>query len=125
LRCKPRQHPESGIEHLTFLRNQKQENVVIKSVRDHPRVVNERDILKRFQIRTSYLRPLIDEIEEPYSPVTIALRYLGSNLLDASIAKTLNRRELKHVSRCILEALETLHEDGYVHTGISKLWASI
>jgi serine/threonine protein kinase len=93
---------------------------VIKSVRDHPRVKNERDILKRFQSRTSFLRPLVDEIEEPYSPVTIALRYLESDLLAASISKTLNRKELKHASRYILEALKTLHEDGYVHAGISR-----
>jgi hypothetical protein len=29
----------------------------------------------------------------------------------------LNRRELKYVSRCVLEATKTLHEDGFVHTG--------
>lgn len=91
---------------------------MIKSVRDHPRVENERDVLKRFQHRTPYLRPLIDEIDEPSAPVTIALRYLQGDLFAASIARTLNRRELKHVSRCVLEALQTLHEDGYVHTGI-------
>lgn len=26
-------------------------------------------------------------------------------------------KELKHVSRCVLEALATLHDDGYVRTG--------
>jgi hypothetical protein len=98
LRCKPRQHPESGIERLTFLRNQKQENVVIKSIQDHPRIENERDALKRFQSHTPYLRPLVDEIEEPRSPNTIALRYLQIDPLDTSIAKILNRKELKHVS---------------------------
>jgi serine/threonine protein kinase len=95
-----------------------QELVVIKSVQDHPRVENERNVLKRFQYRTPYLRPLIDEIDEPSVPVTIALKYLQGDLLDASVAKTLNRRELKYVSRCVLEAMKTLHEDGFVHTGI-------
>lgn len=65
-----------------------------------------------------YLRPLIDEIDDPSVPVTIALKYLQRDLLDASVGKTLNRRELKYVSRCVLEALKTLHEDGFVHTGI-------
>jgi serine/threonine protein kinase len=91
---------------------------VIKSVLDHPRVENERDVLRRFQHRTPYLRPLIDEINDASFPVIIALRYLQANLLDASVARTLNRRELKHVSRCVLEAIKTLHEDGFVHTGI-------
>ena len=90
---------------------------MIKSVLDHPRVENERDVLKRFQHRTPYLRPLIDEIDEPTFPVTIALRYLQGDLLEASVARTLNRREVRHVSRCVLEALKTLHEDGFVHTG--------
>jgi serine/threonine protein kinase len=90
---------------------------MIKSVLDHPRVENERDVLKRFQRRTPYLRPLIDEIDEQTFPVTIALKYLQGDLLEASIARTLNRRELKHISRCVLEALKTLHEDGFVHTG--------
>jgi serine/threonine protein kinase len=80
-------------------------------------VENERDVLKSFQDRTPYLRPLIDEIEEPSDPPTIVLKYLEDHLLNASIKKTLNRKELKYVSRRILEALKVLHEDGYVHTG--------
>jgi serine/threonine protein kinase len=92
--------------------------VVIKSVQDHPRVEKERNVLQRFQHRTLYLRPLIDEINEPSVPVTIVLKHLQGDLLDASVAKALNRRELKYVSRCILEALKALHEDGFVHTGI-------
>ncbi|KAH7391169.1 STE/STE20 protein kinase [Phaeosphaeria sp. MPI-PUGE-AT-0046c] len=98
--------------------NHLQELVVIKSVQDHPRVENERDVLKRFQHRTPYLRPLIDEIDESRAPVTIALRHLQGDLLAASIERTLNRRELKYVSRCVLEALQTLHEDGFVHTDV-------
>lgn len=95
-----------------------QETVVIKSVRDHPRVENERDVLKRFQHRTRYLRPLVDEIDDPSAPVTIALRYLEGDLLRESIRKPLNREEIKHVSRHILEALKTLHDDGFVHTDV-------
>jgi serine/threonine protein kinase len=80
-------------------------------------VENERDVLKRFQNQTPYLRPLIDEIEEPSDPPTIVLKHLEDHLLNASIKKTLNRKELKYVSRRILEALKVLHEDGYVHSG--------
>ena len=100
-------------------RNQAEETVVIKGVQGHPRVENERDVLISFQDRTPYLRPLIDEIEEPPDPPTIVLKYLEDNLLNASIKKTLNRKELKYVSRRILEALKVLHEDCYVHTGKS------
>jgi hypothetical protein len=71
-------------------------------------VENERDVLKRFKDRTPYLRPLIDEIEEPSDPSTIVLKYLEDHLLKASIKNTLNRKELKYVSRRILEALKVL-----------------
>ena len=78
---------------------------------------NERDVLRRFQHRSPSLRPLIDEIEEPSDPPAIVLRYLDDHLLNASIKKPLNREELKYVSRRILEALNVLHNDGFVHTG--------
>ncbi|KAF2832812.1 putative serine/threonine protein kinase [Ophiobolus disseminans] len=105
-------------ENVWFAMNQAQQTVVVKSVRDHPRIANERDVLRRFQHRTPYLRPLIDEIDESSAPVTIALKYLHTDLLDASVKRTLNRKELKHVSRCVLEALKVLHEDGFVHTDV-------
>jgi len=61
-------------------------------------------------------------LDVPLDPSTIALKYLEDHLLNASIKKTLNRKELKYVSRCILEALKVLHEDGYVHTGKRFIW---
>ena len=99
--------------------------MVIKSVQDHPRVENERNVLKRFQRCTPFLRPLIYEIDEPSILVTIALKYLQGDLLDASVSRTLNKRELKHVSQCVLEAIKTLHEDGFVHTGIMLPWIRV
>ncbi|XMA12056.1 hypothetical protein WAI453_004847 [Rhynchosporium graminicola] len=68
--------------------------------------------------RTPYLRPVIDEIEEPSDPPTIVLKYLHDHLLNASIEKTLNRQELKFISRRILEALKVLHDETYVHTDV-------
>jgi tRNA A-37 threonylcarbamoyl transferase component Bud32 len=68
---------------------------------------------------------MIDEIDEPETPVTIALRHLDDDLLKASIKKTLNRRELKYVSRRVLEALSVLHEDGYVHTGRARATSNL
>lgn len=91
--------------------------MVAKSVSGHPRVENERDVLKRFQSRSTYIRPLIDEIQDPAEP-PIVLRYLEEDLLDASIRKTLNRKEIKYVARGVLEALNVVHEDGYVHTDV-------
>jgi serine/threonine protein kinase len=106
------------VRNLLLSRSQKNEQqVVIKSVRGHFRVENERDILRRFQGRTPYLRPLIDEIKEPSEPITIVLKYLDDNLQNASNKRTLSRKELKYVSKRILEALSTLHEDGFMHTG--------
>ncbi|POS78968.1 serine/threonine protein kinase [Diaporthe helianthi] len=99
-------------------RDQGKEIVVVKSVSGHPRVENERDILKRFQGRSTHIRPLIDEIQDPAKPTTIILRHLDEDLLDASIRKSLNRKEIISVSRSILEALSVLHEDGFVHTDV-------
>jgi serine/threonine protein kinase len=106
-----------GADGLTGCRSDVNETVVVKSVSGHPRVENERDVLKRFQYRTPHIRPMVDEIEDPSEPTTIVLRHLDDHLLQASIQKPLNRKEIKYVSRRILEALSVLHEDGYVHTG--------
>jgi tRNA A-37 threonylcarbamoyl transferase component Bud32 len=89
-------------------------------VKGHPRVENERDVLRRFQNRTPFLRPLLDELIQPADPTAIVLRHLDDHLLNASIKQTLNRKELKFVSRRVLEALQVLHEDGYVHAGKSQ-----
>jgi hypothetical protein len=95
-----------------------QEIVVTKSVQCHPRVENERDVLKRLQHRTSFLRPLVDEIEKPSTPTNISPICLESNLLIETIRKTLNWKEPKHVCRSILEALNVIHEGNLVHTGM-------
>jgi serine/threonine protein kinase len=102
---------------FTLNRSQANESVVVKGVEGHPRVENERDVIKRFQHRSPYLRPLLDEIEEPSDPAIIVLKHLDSHLLTESIQKALTRNEIKYVSKRILEALKVLHDDGYVHTG--------
>ncbi len=91
--------------------------VVVKTVEGHWRLHNERDILKRFQDRAPTLRPLLDEIEDPVEPPAIILKYLDDDLSAASKKKRLTRPEIKYVARNILEALQVLHEDGYVQTG--------
>ncbi|KAI0459525.1 STE/STE20 protein kinase [Xylaria acuta] len=91
------------IQDIVWLaRNQKNNPVIVKAVSGHPRVENERDVLERFQARCPYLRPLIDEIQDPGEPTIIPL----------------NRKEIKYLSRRVLEALRVLHEDGYVHADI-------
>jgi serine/threonine protein kinase len=105
-----RTKPQFTVSPLTATRSQAMQDVVIKSVRDHPRVANERNVLKSLQHRTPYLRPLIDEIEAPSTRSTIVLKHLDSDLLESSIRKQLNRNELKYVSRRVLEALKILHE---------------
>ncbi|KAF3482623.1 serine/threonine protein kinase [Arthroderma uncinatum] len=99
-------------------KNQNEQPVIVKGVHGHPRVGNERDVLHRFQGRTPFLRPLVDEMDDQSGTPIIALKYLDDQLLNTSIRKTLNRRELKYVSRCVLEALSVIHEDGYVHTDV-------
>ncbi|EFQ98640.1 STE/STE20 protein kinase [Nannizzia gypsea CBS 118893] len=104
------------LSEFTWLGRNAGHPVVIKSAR-HFRIANERDVLRRFQART-HLRPLIDEIVDPAGPPAIVLKHLDDDLLNASNTKKLNTKEIKHVSKCILEALDTLHADGYVHTDI-------
>jgi len=90
---------------------------VVKSVEGHWRLHNERDILKHFQGRAPTLRPLLDEIEDPAEPPAIVLKYLDDDLSRASRKQRLTRPEIKYVTKNILDALQALHEDGYVHTG--------
>ncbi|KAL2166366.1 hypothetical protein VTG60DRAFT_2899 [Thermothelomyces hinnuleus] len=84
----------------------------------HWRLRNEVDILKCYQRETRFLRPLIDEIQDPADPLSIVLRYLDSDVLTESNKKRLSRPEIKQVARCILEALRVLHRDGMVHTDV-------
>lgn len=103
-------------------RNQVQKDFIIKSVHDHPRVANERDVLKVFTQRSKYIRPLLDEIIDPAEPTTIVLSHLQSTLLQASTRQKLNRTELKYVCRGVLEALAVMHSKGYVHAGEFPQW---
>jgi serine/threonine protein kinase len=89
---------------------------VLKCVR-HFRLQNERDILLRFQSRTPYIRPLIEDLEDSPTPPTLILRYLDDDTLHASTKKRLTRLEVKYVAKRVLEALSVLHEEGFVHTG--------
>jgi hypothetical protein len=92
------------------------QTVVIKSVH-YPCLERECEVLKRFQSRTLLLRPLIDEIEDPIDPPTLVLKHLDENLLYAASVKRLTGSEIKQVAKKNLEALNVVHEDGYVHTG--------
>ncbi|KAI1771872.1 serine/threonine protein kinase [Hypoxylon cercidicola] len=99
-------------------RNRSNEKCIVKSIRGHWRLQNEVDILKRYQDKTPFLRPIIDEIQEPADPPSIILRHLDSELLTESKNKRLTRPEIKQVARCVLEALSVLHKDGMVHTDV-------
>ncbi|KAF3404785.1 hypothetical protein DPV78_002497 [Talaromyces pinophilus] len=92
------------------------ETVIIKAAR-HFRITNERDILRKFQRKTPHLRPLIDEIIEPADPPAIVLKHLQDDLMSASATKRLNGKQIRYVSKRVLKALKSLHEDGYVHAG--------
>ncbi|KAL2782708.1 kinase-like protein [Aspergillus keveii] len=98
--------------------NQKNEKVLIKSVR-HFRIQNERDVLLRFQGRTTHLRRLLDEgVDDGLNPPSIVLKYLDDDLLRASHQQRLTPSEVKYVAKGVLSALAVLHADGFVHTDI-------
>ncbi|KAJ9155684.1 Serine/threonine protein kinase [Pleurostoma richardsiae] len=91
---------------------------IIKSIRGHWRLKNEATILKKYQTRTRFLRPLEDEIDDPADPSSIVLKYLDSDLRAESKRRRLTRLEIKQVAKSVLEALCTLHKDGMVHTDV-------
>ncbi|KAH6720370.1 putative serine/threonine protein kinase [Leptodontidium sp. MPI-SDFR-AT-0119] len=93
------------------LNRSSQEQVVIKAVPNHYRVQHERDLLRQFEGKVPHLRPIIDEIRDPAEPLAIALRHLDDDLYNASKQKMLNRKELKYVSKRILESLKALHQE--------------
>jgi hypothetical protein len=90
---------------------------VVKSV-NHFRLQNERDVLIRFQTRTPFIRPLLDEIATAESPPGLVLRYLDDDILRASNTQRLTRPEVKYVAQRVLEALAVLHNEGFIYTGL-------
>ncbi|OTA57507.1 kinase-like protein [Hypoxylon sp. EC38] len=99
-------------------KNHEKERCILKSIPKHWRLQNEATILKSYQDRSPYLRPLLDKIQEPTEPSSIVLKYLDTDLLTESKKKRLTRPEIKQVAKTILEALQVLHQDGLVHTDI-------
>lgn len=106
----------ASASHSLFSRTENDQQVIVKSV-PHFRLHNERDVLNRFQSRTPFIRPFIDEIVEPADPPAIVLKHLDDHLLNASVSKRLTNQEIKYVARRILEALKVLHDNNFVHTG--------
>ncbi|KAI9934452.1 hypothetical protein ASPWEDRAFT_175181 [Aspergillus wentii DTO 134E9] len=100
---------------IWLVTNQNKEKFVAKSVSPF-RLQNERDTQLRFQNRTPFIRPLIDEIED--SAPALILRFLDTNVLHASNTQRLTRPEVKYVAKRVLEALSVLHNEGHVHTDI-------
>jgi hypothetical protein len=45
------------------------------------------------------------------------LKHLHDDLLAPSSTRTMSRPELKKVGKGVLEALQVLHSEGYIHTG--------
>ncbi|EED15377.1 hypothetical protein TSTA_048200 [Talaromyces stipitatus ATCC 10500] len=67
------------------------------------RLHNERDILKRFQPRTSNLHRLLDDVESPLEAPAIIHAYLDDDWTRASRKQRLTRKEIKSVTRNFLE----------------------
>lgn len=91
--------------------------MVIKSV-NHSRLQRERDILVRFQHKTPRIRPLLDEVNSDTPTHALVMKWLNEDLSTRKLAGA----QLKFVARSVLEALQVLHAEGYVHTGSWKLF---
>jgi len=101
-----------SISPLTLNRSHSLGKVIIKTPPKY-RLDNERDILKHFHARPG-IRQLLDETQ---NPPALVLNHLDDNLLSASNSKRLEKSEIKLVAKRILEGLQELHKDHYVHTG--------
>lgn len=88
----------------------------MKSV-NHFRLQDERDVLVHFQQLTPHIRPLLDEVDPDTALHALVMRWLDSDLLDVTQTRRLASTEVKLVTKGVLEALQTLHAEGYVHTG--------
>lgn len=77
------------------------------------RLKTERNMLQHFRGHP-HIRQLVDEVAEPPA---LVLEHLDDSLLAVSNSSRLTRPELKFVARSVLEALQTIHEMGLVHTG--------
>jgi casein kinase II subunit alpha len=105
---------DRSLSPLTLNRSSNLGKVIIKSARKC-RLENERDVLKHFNARLG-IRQLLDETHDPPS---LVLKHLDDNLLNVSSSKRLEKPEIKFIAKSILEALQALHDDGYVHTGMA------
>lgn len=70
------------IHHCAGFRNTSNEKCIVKSIRGHWRLQNEAEILKRYQSKTPFLRPIVDGIQEPADPPSIVLKHLDSVLIN-------------------------------------------
>jgi casein kinase II subunit alpha len=95
------------------------ETVIVKRAPKY-RLDNEREVFERFHGRPC-IRQLFDEIQDPPS---LVLKYLDDNLLNTSNSKSLERSDIKFVAKTVLEALELLHDAGYVYTGTILVFRS-
>ena len=91
-------------------------NVIVKSV-NHFRLQNERDVLLHFQPRTQHIRSLLDEVDPGTASHALVMRWLDDDLLNVTRRRQLASSEVNYVAKGVLEALQALHADGYVHTG--------
>lgn len=69
----------------------------------------------RFQQRTSRIRPLLDEVDPDTPMHALVMNRLNEHLSTRKLAGA----QLKFVARGVLEALQVLHADEFVHTGES------
>lgn len=87
-------------------RDSRREQKVIVKFADHWRIRNERDVLLRFQSRTSHtcIRPLLDKVEED-GPNNLAffLQHLDEDSGHTLDHRQLTRGEVKHVGKGVLE----------------------
>jgi hypothetical protein len=92
--------------------------VIVKHA-EHQGIRNERNLLLPFQDHAPYLRSLIDEVDDVDGTnwSAIVLKHLHDDLLASSSTRTMSRPELKKVGKGVLEALQVLHSEGYIHTG--------
>jgi serine/threonine protein kinase len=60
------------------------------------------------------------QVDEATNPTAVVLEYLNEDLLSLSSKRRLKMPEIKAIGKRILQAICSMHQSGYVHTGIFK-----
>ncbi|KAM7193321.1 Protein kinase-like domain containing protein [Rhypophila sp. PSN 637] len=82
-------------------------------------IIKVADYLARLQSEQSLLNAFA-QTDDEYNNRCLILEYLDSDMNKESFFKRLSRAETKQVAKSVLQAMEAIHEKGYIHGDVKK-----